>query len=58
MQNLAMTQGKNVELVTTMNAKLNALIEDEIGQNNGRELPHLERVSWELRTSENAVILD
>lgn len=58
MQNLAMTQGKNMELVTTMNAKLNALIEDEIGQDNGRELPQMEGVSWELRTSGNAVVLD
>ncbi|PZV18933.1 MAG: sulfatase [Pseudanabaena sp.] len=58
MQNLAMTQGENMELVTTMNAKLNALIEDEIGQDNGRELPNLEGVSWELRTSGNAAILD
>jgi len=58
MQNLAMTEGENMELVTTMNAKLNALIQDEIGQDNGRELPNLEGVSWELRTSGNAVILD
>ena len=58
MQNLAMTQGQNTELVTTMNAKLNALIEVEIGQDNGRELPHLEGVSWELRTDSNGVILD
>jgi arylsulfatase A-like enzyme len=58
MQNLAMTQGENMELVITMNTKLNALIEDEIGQDNGRELPNLEGVSWELRTSGNAIILD
>ncbi len=58
MQNLAMTQGENMELVITMNTKLNALIEDEIGQDNGRELPNLEGVSWELRTNGNAVILD
>jgi arylsulfatase len=58
MQNLAITQGQNTELVTTMNTKLNALIEVEIGQDNGRELPHLEGVSWELRTDDNGVILD
>ncbi len=58
MQNLAITQDKNPELVTTMNAKLNTLIEEEIGQDNGRELPHLEGVSWELRTGENGVFLD
>lgn len=58
MQNLAITQDKNPELVTTMNAKLNALIGEEIGQDNGRELPHLEGVSWELRTGENGVLLD
>jgi hypothetical protein len=41
-----------------MPSKLNTLIEEEIGQDNGRELPHLEGVSWELRTGENGVLLD
>ncbi|KEF42407.1 MAG: sulfatase [Cyanobium sp. CACIAM 14] len=56
--NLAMSEGVTNDLVATMNTKLNALIEAEIGLDDGRELPQLEGVSWELRTSGNAVILD
>ncbi len=42
----------------TMNAKLNTLIDEEIGKDNGRELPDLEGVSWEVRPTGDAIVLD
>lgn len=57
-RNLALHRAENADLIAAMNARLNALIAAEIGQDNGRELPDVEGISWELRVSGGAVILD
>lgn len=51
-------QGENLQLVGQMNALLNALIEKEIGRDDGRELPDIEGVSWEPGTGGDKVLLD
>ncbi len=56
--NLAARQGENEELVAEMNGRLSALIEREIGRDDGRELPAVEGVSWVPQTSGERVILD
>jgi arylsulfatase len=56
--NLAVSQEDNMELILAMNVKLNALIEKEIGLDNGRELPDVEGISWELRTTGSTLVLD
>jgi arylsulfatase len=48
MKNLAASKGANETLVTTMNGKLNAAIEAEIGKDDGREMPEIAGVSWAL----------
>jgi arylsulfatase len=44
--NLAATRGANAELVSTMSDKLESLIKQEIGVDDGREMPDLANVSW------------
>ena len=46
MKNLAASKGANETLVTSMNGKLNAAIETEIGKDDGREMPEIAGVSW------------
>ena len=58
MQNLAAAHQDDAELVMTMNAKLSTLIAEEIGADNGRELPAMEGVSWEVRPTGDAIVLD
>ena len=58
MTNLAMTKGGNASLVSTMNTKLNALIKDEIGKDDGHELPDTKGISWVLASKAGDTILD
>jgi len=46
--NLAANREENGALVHTMNAKLDALIAAEIGVDDGRELPDVEGIDWQL----------
>jgi arylsulfatase A-like enzyme len=46
MRNLAAVRGQNDQLVLQMNAKLNAVIQKEMGRDDGRELPEIAGVSW------------
>ena len=46
--NLALDPGKNGELMLAMNEKLNALIEDEVGEDIGEMLPGDEPDQWRL----------
>ncbi len=46
--NLAANREANGELVLAMNAKLDALIAAEIGVDDGRELPDVEGIDWQL----------
>jgi len=48
MVNLGADRTGNRDLILTMNAKLDALIKAEIGVDNGRELPNIPLVSWEI----------
>lgn len=45
-QNLAANREQNGELLLAMNAKLNALIEAEIGADDGGEMPEVEGIDW------------
>ncbi len=45
-RNLAVDTRKNGELILAMNAKLNALIDDEVGEDVGQMLPKVPDVSW------------
>ena len=46
--NLAADREKNADLVATMSGKLEALIKTEIGQDNGREMPEVSKISWTI----------
>ncbi len=46
MQNLALDAGKHGDLLLAMNAKLNALIEEEVGEDDGSFLPVGDEVDW------------
>ena len=46
MLNLATDRTRNADLLTTMNGKLEALIEREIGKDDGRELPDIAGITW------------
>lgn len=48
MNNLAKDPQKHVSLIEEMNRKLAQLIEAEIGRDDGREMPKLENVHWEV----------
>ena len=48
MTNLAVDRVKNAELITIMSGKLEAVIKDEIGVDDGRELPNIPRVTWTI----------
>jgi arylsulfatase len=46
--NLASDRAKNADLIATMSDKLEALIKAEIGADDGREMPELDRVAWSI----------
>jgi hypothetical protein len=46
--NLAGDREKNVDLIATMSGKLEALIKAEIGQDDGREMPEVSKISWTI----------
>jgi arylsulfatase A-like enzyme len=48
MVNLGADSARNRELILTMNAKLEALIKAETGVDNGRELPNIPFVTWDI----------
>jgi arylsulfatase len=48
MDNLAADRTKNRDLILAMNAKLNALIKAEIGVDDGRELPNIPLIKWQI----------
>jgi arylsulfatase len=48
MVNLGTDSAKNRDLILSMNAKLDALIKAEFGVDNGRELPDIPRVTWDI----------
>ena len=51
LQNLAAGQRENRELVLAMNEKLNALIEEEVGEDHGDMLPGDDPTRWRLEPS-------
>ncbi len=48
LNNLAMDRGKQSELVLAMNAKLDRLIEREVGEDRGQMLPGGADAGWEV----------
>ena len=44
--NLGKDREKNAELIATMSGKLEALIKAEIGQDDGREMPEVGKITW------------
>lgn len=56
--NLALERQQHAELIAAMNDRLTRLIDAEMGQDNGRELPDVEGIRWELRASGTALVLD
>lgn len=46
--NLAAQKGANAELVMAMSAKLEAMIEAEIGVDDGREMPPVDGIDWAI----------
>ncbi|CAB3736038.1 sulfatase-like hydrolase/transferase [Achromobacter piechaudii] len=46
--NMAADQDRNAVLVTAMSAKLEAAIKDEIGVDDGREMPQMEGIDWRI----------
>ena len=46
--NLAADREKNADLIRAMSGKLEALIKTEIGDDNGREMPEVSKVSWTI----------
>jgi arylsulfatase len=46
--NLAQDRQKNGDLISTMSGKLEALIKTEIGQDDGREMPDVGKITWTI----------
>jgi arylsulfatase len=46
MKNLAAVKGANDALVASMNDKLNAAMDAEFGEDDGREMPEVEGINW------------
>jgi arylsulfatase len=46
--NLAIDRQANADLIMTMSGKLEAIIKNEIGVDDGRELPHIPTVDWTI----------
>jgi arylsulfatase A-like enzyme len=51
-KNLAADREINAELIMTMSSKLEAIIKDEIGQDDGRELPRIPTVDWTIQRAD------
>jgi arylsulfatase len=47
-KNLAADRKGNADLLTAMNAKLEKMIKDEIGADDGREMPNIPTVDWTI----------
>ena len=58
MTNLAAVKGEHRDLVLAMSSKLEALIKQEIGVDDGREMPPLAGVNWTIDVKGNEAILD
>lgn len=58
MNNLAVVKGENPDLVLSMSAKLEKVIKDEIGIDDGREMPEMKGLSWRLNSKGSDTILD
>jgi arylsulfatase len=58
MTNLAASKGENGELVLKMSAKLERVIQDEIGKDDGREMPDVKGISWQLNSKSGEAVLD
>jgi arylsulfatase len=48
MTNLAAVKGLNTDVVMTCSTKLGAVIKAEIGIDDGREMPELPNINWQL----------
>jgi arylsulfatase len=48
MKNLATDKVANAELITTMNGKLEQVIKEEIGVDDGREMPNIPLIQWTI----------
>jgi len=48
MTNLAVEREKNRDLVAAMSTKLEALIKTEIGEDHGREMPEVSKITWTI----------
>jgi arylsulfatase len=46
--NLANEREKNADLIATMSGKLETLIKAEIGEDNGREMPDVSKITWTI----------
>ena len=49
--NLALDKGKYGDLIVTLNAKMNRLIEEEVGEDIGQMLPSGDGANWTLSAS-------
>ena len=58
MTNLAATKGGNRDQVLAMSAKLEALIKQEIGVDDGREMPPFKAITWTLDVRDHEAVLD
>ena len=56
--NLAAEKGASAELVLGMTRKLEALIKDEMGIDDGREMPAVEKMTWTIDVQGNQAVLD
>lgn len=50
--NLATDRVKNADLISTMSAKLEAVIKAEIGVDDGREMPEIPKVKWYMDSAD------
>jgi arylsulfatase len=50
--NLAADRAKNADLITAMSTKLEAAIKAEIGNDDGREMPEIPKVSWYMDSAD------
>ncbi len=48
MKNLAFNRSNNADLILSMSQKLQQLIQEEIGEDDGRELPNIPGIDWSL----------
>ena len=56
--NLAARKGEQRDLVLAMSAKLEAAITQEMGRDDGREMPEFKGVTWGLDVKDNETLLD